>query len=198
MDTAFITSAALPRLAKAEKDGNRRRSTSRLARLGRFARGLELHAVRWMAVNAMSLLKASLGLVFLLFGSLKFFPGLSPAEGLAGETLSTLSFGLLQPAVSLPLLGAWECLLGIGLIAGIEGGARFGRLLLRLTIPALFLHLLGTASPLFLAPTEHFCFQPGHHLLTLECQYILKNVVLVSAAIAVGGSAARNRPSGII
>src|SRR3712207_7878917 len=38
----------------------------------------------------------SLGLVFVAFGTLKFFPGVSPAEALSVATLDKLSFGLLS------------------------------------------------------------------------------------------------------
>ena len=47
-------------------------------------------------------LRLSLGLVFLWFGALKLVPGLSPAEGLAGDTLSILTQGLVPPTVSVP------------------------------------------------------------------------------------------------
>ncbi len=42
----------------------------------------------------------SLGLVFLWFGFLKFFPGLSPAQDLAARTVDKLTFGLVQPGVA--------------------------------------------------------------------------------------------------
>jgi hypothetical protein len=51
----------------------------------------------WMARNGIRLLRISLGVVFLWFGVLKFFPGLSPAQTLAGDTIAVLSFGLLTP-----------------------------------------------------------------------------------------------------
>ena len=157
----------------------------------RRLRNLEAKAARWMAKHSTALLRVSLGMVFLAFGALKFFPGLSPAEGLAGETLQTMSFGLLPPAVSLPLLAAGECLIGIGLIFGTTrgGGGSLRQTMLRLTVPAIPLHLLGTAAPLFLSPGEMFAPGSGAALLSLECQYILKNVVLAAAALAVGGQA---------
>ena len=61
-------------------------------------------------------------------------------------------------------------------------------MLYRLTIPALFLHLAGTALPLAFTPGDLFCFKPGAPLLTLECQYILKNMVLAAAALSLVGS----------
>jgi uncharacterized membrane protein YphA (DoxX/SURF4 family) len=49
-------------------------------------------------------LRTSLGIIFFWFGFLKFFPGLSPADQIATQTISVLTFGLLKPSVSLILL----------------------------------------------------------------------------------------------
>ena len=51
----------------------------------------------WMARYGILLLRLSVGIVFLWFGVLKFFPGLSPAEGLAARTISTLTLGIIPP-----------------------------------------------------------------------------------------------------
>ena len=105
----------------------------------------------WMATNGIRLLRLSLGLVFVWFGALKFFPGLSPAQTLAGATISTLSFGLLTPGVAVLVLAVWECLIGIGLITGY---------FLRATLLLLWLQMLGTITPLFLFPDECFTLVP--------------------------------------
>lgn len=132
---------------------------------------------RTMARYGILLLRVSVGLVFLWFGALKFFPAASPAEDLATRTISTLSFGIIQPEVSLPVLAAWEVLIGLGLITG-----RF----MRATILLLFLQMVGTITPLFLFPSETWTSFPIAP--TLEGQYIIKNVVLVSAAIVIGAT----------
>jgi uncharacterized membrane protein YkgB len=164
--------------------------------IGRFSSRvlkLEQYATSWMSRYRIVCLQVSLGIIFLVFGALKFFPGYSPAENLAGDTLQMMSFGYVPPMISLPLLAAWECLLGLGLILGHTEISRanhrpsWRNYLLRLTIPALFLHMTGTIMPFFLMPECVFGSQPGGPLLTLECQYIIKNLVIVSAAIAVGG-----------
>jgi len=158
---------------------------------------LERKSVEWMSRYRIVCLQVSLGMIFIVFGGLKFFPGCSPAESLAGDTLRIMTLGLLQPALSLPILAIGECLLGIGLMAGVAGQREQGvmhkgrRLILRLTLPALFLHMIGTATPLFLMPECVFGAHDGGPLLTMECQYILKNLVLISAAIAVGGQQTR-------
>ncbi len=138
---------------------------------------LDRRVTRWMADNGITLLRVSLGVVFLWFGVLKFVPGLSPADELATRTIATLSFGLLQPEVSRPGLALWESLIGLGLMSG-----RF----MRATILILFLQMIGTVTPLFLFPAETWTRFP--YAPTLEGQYILKNIVLVTAAIVIGAT----------
>ena len=138
---------------------------------------VDARITRWMARHGVALLRISLGVVFLWFGGLKFFPGMSPAQGLAARTIELLSFGLVQPAVSIPVLAAWECLIGIGLLTG-----RF----LRATLFLLAAQMLGTLTPLFLFPSEVFTRIP--YAPTLEGQYIIKNAVLISAAIVLGAT----------
>ena len=75
-----------------------------------------------MSRNGIVLLRISMGIVFLWFGALKFFPGLSPAQTLAGNTISILSFGLFTPESAVFILAVWECLIGVGLIAGCRRG----------------------------------------------------------------------------
>jgi len=133
--------------------------------------------VRWMAGNGVLLLRLSLGTVFLWFGALKLFPDLSPAESLATRTISALTGGAVVPAVSLPALAAVECVIGLGLLAG-RG--------LRAVLLLLFLQMLGTLAPLLLYPAE--CFARVPWAPTLEGQYIVKNLVLVSAGIVVGAT----------
>lgn len=130
-----------------------------------------------MARAGIPLLRLSLGIVFLWFGALKFFPSLSPAQELAARTLDTLSGGRVPASVSLPLLAACECVIGVGLLSG--RGLR-GVLLL------LYVQMLGTLTPLVLFPGELFTRIP--YAPTLEGQYIIKNLVLISAGIVVGAT----------
>ncbi|MFN8371766.1 MAG: DoxX family protein [Anaerolineae bacterium] len=137
----------------------------------------DVYITNWMARYGVLLLRISVGIVFFWFGVLKFFPNLSPAEELATRTIETLSFGLVKPALSLPVLAAWETLIGVGLITG-----KF----MRATILLLFLQMMGTITPLFLFPNETFTRFP--YAPTLEGQYIIKNLVLVSAALVIGAT----------
>jgi len=132
---------------------------------------------RWMARYGVVLLRISLGIIFFWFGVLKFFPSLSPAQDLATRTIEVLTFGLVKPDVSLTVLAAWECLIGLGLISG-----RF----MRVTLLLLFVQMAGTITPLFLFPSESFTQFP--YAPTLEGQYIIKNLVLISAGLVIGAT----------
>ena len=43
---------------------------------------IDIWLTRWMANNALTIVRIGLGIVFFWFGALKLFPGLSPAEEL--------------------------------------------------------------------------------------------------------------------
>ena len=138
---------------------------------------LDARITSWMARHGLRLLRVSLGLVFLWFGVLKLFPGMSPASDLAARTIDVLSFGMVPPGVSVPLLAGWECLIGLGLLLGI---------FMRATLLLLALQMAGTLTPLVLFPAETFTHFP--YAPTLEGQYIIKNAVLISAAIVLGAA----------
>ena len=121
--------------------------------------------------------RIALGIVFLWFGVLKFFPNLSPAELLAARTIEALTFGAVRPDVSLPVLAAWESIIVVGLIVG-----RWLRGILFL----LAVQMAGTFTPLLLFPQETWTIFPI--VPTLEGQYIIKNVVLIAAAMVVGAT----------
>ena len=143
---------------------------------------IELRMVGWWARHGITLLRLSLGIIFLWFGLQKFFPGVSDAQGLATHTISVLTFGHMPPRVSLPVLATWETLIGLGLLTG-----RF----LRLTLLLLFAQMAGTFLPLVFFPHETFKVVP--FVPTLEGQYIIKNLVLVSAGLVVGATARGGR-----
>ena len=131
----------------------------------------------WMANHGVLLLRIALGVVFFWFGALKLIPDASPAEALAGQTIERLSGGLVAAGTSLPMLAVWEVAIGVGLFIG-RG--------MRITLFLLFVQMLGTITPLFLFPTETFSQFPWAP--TLEGQYIIKNVVIVAAAIVLGAT----------
>lgn len=137
----------------------------------------------WMARTGVLSLRVSLGVVFLWFGVLKFFPGMSPAESLATETIQLMTGGLVPPRVSLVVLALWECAIGVGLITGRA---------LRTTLLLLFLQMPGTVMPLFLFP--ELSFQSVPFVLTMEGQYIVKNLVLVAAGLVIGATVRERKP----
>lgn len=142
----------------------------------RFER-IDHRITNWMAKNGVTLLRLSVGIVFLWFGVLKFIPGLSPADELATRTISVLTFGIVPPDISRPVLALWEGLIGLGLLSG-----KF----MRVTLLLLFVQMLGTVTPLVLFPAETWKVFPI--VPTLEGQYILKNMVLVTAGIVIGAT----------
>ncbi len=138
---------------------------------------IDFKITTWMAGHGILFLRLSVGLIFVWFGVLKFFPDLSSAENIATITITELSFGLISGRSAMLILALWETLIGLGLISGI---------FLRETLLLLFMQMLGTLTPLFLFPDvtfTHFPFVP-----TLEGQYIIKNIVLISSGIAIGAT----------
>lgn len=133
--------------------------------------------ISWMNRNGLRLLRISVGIVFVWFGVLKFFPGLSPAQGLAINTIKLLTFDLVSESIIINGLALWEVLIGIGLISG-----KF----VRETLLLLFVQMMGTFAPIFLFPNDVFTQIP--YALTLEGQYIIKNIVIISAGIVLGGA----------
>lgn len=148
-----------------------------MEQLRNFYMGADDKITFFMRQYGILLLRISLGTVFFWFGFLKFFPGLSPADQIATETITELTFGILQPNISIIILAIWETLIGLGLISG-----RF----LRITLLLLFTQMMGAMTPLLLFPSETFTQFP--YAPTLEGQYIVKNLVLISAGLVVGAT----------
>ena len=121
-----------------------------------------------------NLLRMSIGIIYIWFGALKFFHGVSPAENLAKDTIHYLSFGLIAPETSLFLLALWETLIGLVLITGYY---------LRTSIIILLVHMACTFTPLVFFPKLSFSETP--YALTLVGQYILKNIIIVSALAVI-------------
>jgi uncharacterized membrane protein YphA (DoxX/SURF4 family) len=130
--------------------------------------------IDWMAINGIKLLRISLGIIFFWFGFQKFFPGISSAEDIATRTIDVMSFGLVQAPWSMPILATWETLIGLGFI--------FGKFL-RITVILLYLQMIGTIFPLFVFPEETFYVVP--FIPTIEGQYILKNILIITAAMVI-------------
>lgn len=143
----------------------------------RFFSFLDPVITRWMADHGIKFLRYSIGLIFIWFGGLKYFPGLSPAEDLATATINVMTFGLIPSQISIFLLATLEVLIGILMISGKW---------LRFTIFLLIFQMIGTMSPVVLFPEQVFTHFP--YGLTLEGQYIFKNFVVISAAMVIGAT----------
>lgn len=138
---------------------------------------------RWVLDHAIQILRLSVCLIFVWFGALKLFPGLSPAEALAGNTIQIMTLGLVSPEISVPVLGLFEVMIGMGMLY---------RPVLRLTAVILLLHMIGAAAPILLLPEKVFVRIP--FVLTLEGQYILKNIVIITATLVIGATIRTKRP----
>jgi uncharacterized membrane protein YkgB len=138
---------------------------------------LEETIVRWLQAHVVRLVSLSIGIVFLWFGFLKFFPGLSPAEQLAAQTIEKLTFGLIPSATAVFILAAWESLIGLGMLTG---------LFKRVTLGLLLAQMAGAMTPLLLFPDETFAVAPL--VPTLEGQYIIKNLVIISGALLIAAT----------
>lgn len=122
--------------------------------------------------NALLFLRISIGIIYLWFGTLKFFHGYSPAEDLAIKTINKLTFGLIPEPLNITLLATWECVLGILLIGGKW---------LRTALVLLLIHMVCTFTPLLFFPSVSFKYAP--YGFTLVGQYIMKNIIIICAAM---------------
>jgi putative oxidoreductase len=123
-------------------------------------------------------LRVALGAVFVAFGVLKFFPGASPLESIVESTWGVLTFDIVGGQLALVLTAVIETVAGLALISGVF--ARFGLVVLAVAF-------VGILSPLVFFPGE--LFTAGGP--TLLGQYVLKNVVLVAAALVVASRVLR-------
>jgi len=116
-------------------------------------------------------LRAALAIVFIWFGGLKVL-GVSPAAELVASTVY-----IVPPEIFVPILGVWEVLIGVCLL--YRPLIRVGLLLLALQLP-------GTFLPLVLLPDVVYVVFP--YALTVEGQYIIKNLVIIAAAFVIGST----------
>ena len=133
-------------------------------------------AVGWLSRYSVAVLRVSLGIVFLAFGVLKFFPGASPAEALVERTIDTLTLGIVHGRTAVLITAVMECFIGLTLISGK---------LVRLGLVVLAGALVGIMSPLVLFFPDMF---PGG-TPTLEAQYVFKDIVLAAAGLVIAAGA---------
>ncbi len=121
-------------------------------------------------------LRLSLGVIFIWFGILKPL-GLSAAAPLVLATVAWLP--LLDASTWVSVIGWWEVAIGVTFLF---------RKTLRIAIALLALQMAGTFMPLVVLP--EVTFQSGHlpYGPTMEGQYIVKNLLILSAALVIGGT----------
>ncbi len=119
-------------------------------------------------------LRLAAGFVYFQFGLLKFFPDLSEAELIAGQTIMRVSGHLLDARTALWWLAVMECAIGLSFLFNIG---------MRWMFFVFVLHQASTFLPLFLFPEITFKFVP--FAPTLEGQYIMKNLISVAAGWTV-------------
>ncbi|MCM4157357.1 hypothetical protein [Gramella sp. AN32] len=134
-------------------------------------RKLDFKISRWMYVYGKPMLRFSLAVIFIWFGYLKLIDA-SPAAPIIKETVFWL-----DPEIFIDVLGAWEVLIGIFLC--FKNTIRIAILLMVFQMP-------GTFLPLVILP--EVCFVKFPFILSMEGQYIIKNLILLSAGIVVGGT----------
>ena len=132
---------------------------------------IDLKLINFFKRISVPVARFGLFVVFFYFGILKVL-GLSPASGLVQalfeQTISFVSFDAF-----LILFGLFECLIGIlFIIRGFE----------RVVIPLLFIHMVTTFMPLFILPEATWS---AFMVPTLEGQYIIKNLVIIAAAVGI-------------
>ena len=133
---------------------------------------LDIFITKFMSKWGITFLRYSLGLIYIWFGILKPF-GLSPAQELVENTVYWFD----NPKTFVPILGWWEVIIGLTMCI---------KPLIRVSIFLLFIQMPGTFLPLILLP--EVCFNNFPFGLTLEGQYIIKNLIIISAALVVGST----------
>ena len=137
---------------------------------------LDIFISKFMNNYGILLLRYSLAMIFIWFGLLKPF-GISPAQELVENTVYWFD----DKATFVKFLGWWEVAIGVTICF---------RPLIRISIFLLFLQMPGTFLPLVLLP--EVCFTDFPYGLTLEGQYIVKNLIIISSALVIGGTVRKN------
>lgn len=114
------------------------------------------------------ILALTIGIVYIWFGVLKFFPEQSPAEVLAKSTIDVMTMGVIPENVSIILLAIWETIVGLMLILNI-----YRKKVLILA----FVHMVFTFAPFFIFVQEAFT---NTFSFTLLGQYIFKNIIIIA------------------
>jgi len=117
-----------------------------------------------------TLIRLSIGYIYLHFGLLKLYPDFSPAEIIADYTVQVMTFHLFDFYWAQKIVAVMEIVIGICMLLNI---------FMRWIGGLYFFHIFATFLPLFLMP--EFLFTMAPFGFQVEGQYVIKNVVLVAA-----------------
>ncbi len=133
--------------------------------------------IHLMSEAALPLLRITLAINYIWFGALKIFD-VSPVSELVSKTMP-----FLPKKALVRFLGVWEVSIGVALLF---------RIALRPTLLLFFLQLAGTFMTFIVRPQD--TFKNGNPLLlTKDGEFVVKNLILLSAGLAVGSTARRQR-----
>jgi uncharacterized membrane protein YkgB len=131
---------------------------------------IDRKVIHFLRRHSLTILRVSLAVVFVWFGALKIF-GVTPVTDLVGAVVYWV-----DPSWFVPVLGVFEVLVGLGLLVGVG---------MRLVLLLLVAQLIGTFLVLIVRPD--IAFDNGNPLLlTTEGEFVVKNLVFISAALTVG------------
>ncbi len=138
---------------------------------------IDRHVITFLRTWSLVALRVSVAVVFVWFGALKIFD-VTPVTDLVANTVYWVDAGWFVPA-----LGVAEVVVGLGLLL---------RRALRVVIGLFALQMVGTFLVLVILP--EVAFQDGNILkLTVEGEFVIKNLVLLSAGLVVGATVRRRR-----
>jgi len=144
---------------------------------------IDQQIARWMRRWSTPAIRISFGIIFIWFGILKLL-GVSSAESLVKATVVWLPLG--TPEFWLTVIGWWEVVIGVTFLFSATT---------KIAIALLFLQMFGTFMPLIVLP--EITFQGGNIFTpSLEGQYIIKNIMIISAALVLGGKFYTKKVSG--
>ncbi len=126
----------------------------------------------FLTAHSITVLRVSLGLVFLVFASFKYVHGASPAQDLAIATVDKLTFGMVSGDSALLFTAITETIIGITLLTG-----RF----VRAGLVVMAMAMVGILAPLVLFPDQMWSGNGP----TLTGQYVFKDIVLVAGALVI-------------
>ncbi|MEN6372686.1 MAG: hypothetical protein ABFD64_11820 [Armatimonadota bacterium] len=136
---------------------------------------IDITLTRFMRRWGTDILRISVSIVFIWFGVLKLV-GESPVNDLVARTVYWIA-----PDIFVPVLGVWEVLIGTLLLL---------KLWMRLTLLLMWAQLAGTFLVLLVRPET--AFQHGNPLLlTIDGEFVVKNLVIIAAGIVFGGAFVR-------